>query len=163
VTTQVTQPAGTLAAVRSRLALIVCACMAAPLGAGCAGGRTTELERVNARKVVAVVEANMMASERGDAAAYCADFTAHYLEERFGGGVAACRRKFKGAPESVLNSREVRFLGATTVHGSDADASVHYKLGKTRGLNYIMRITTPPGGGRPRWLIDGRVSPLADE
>jgi hypothetical protein len=105
----------------------------------------------------------MMASERGDAVTYCAAFTEHYLQERFRGGVAACRRKFKGAPESLANSSEVRFLGATTVSGSDTEASVHYKLGKTRGLNYIMRKTSPPGGGRPRWLIDGRISPLADE
>lgn len=131
--------------------------------AGCAGGKTTELERVNARRVVNVVEANMEASERGDGAAYCAAFTGRYLEERFKGGVAACRRRFKGALDDLLNSSEVRFLGATTVSGTDTEASVHYKLGKTRGLNYIMRLTTPPGGGRPRWLIDGRVSPLADE
>ena len=137
--------------------------LAVALVAGCGGGKTTNLERANARKVVGVVEANMMASERGDAVAYCADFTERYLRERFRGGLAACRAKFKGAPEGLLNSAEVRFLGATTVNGSDTEASVHYKLGKTRGLNYIMRLTTPPGGGRPRWLIDGRVSPVDEE
>jgi hypothetical protein len=133
--------------------------------AGCTGGKTTELERKNARRVVEVVEANMMASERGDAVAYCATFTERYLEERFKGGVSACRQRFKGAPDSLLESDEVRFLGATTVNGSDVDASVHYRLGETRGLNYTMKLTSPPGGGKPRWLIDGRVLPevLAEE
>ncbi|MFL5781374.1 MAG: hypothetical protein ACJ760_08690 [Thermoleophilaceae bacterium] len=148
---------------RSRLVPLACACAAAAAVAGCAGSHTTDLERANARKVVDVVEGNMMASERGDASAYCAAFTERYLEERFKGGVASCRRRFKGAPDSLLNNTGVRFLGATTVNGSDSEASVHYKVGKTRGLNYIMRLTTPPGGGRPRWLIDGRVSPVGEE
>jgi hypothetical protein len=130
---------------------------AAATAAGCGSGNTTELERANARTVVHVVEGNMMASERGDAVAYCATFTERYLQERFKGGVSSCRRRFKGAPESLVNSSEARFLGATTVAGSDVDASVHYKLGKTRGLNYLMKLTRPPGGGRARWLIDGRV------
>jgi hypothetical protein len=134
-------------------------CALAAAAAGCTGGRTTDLERANAREVVEVVEGNMMASERGDAVAYCAAFTEQYLRDRFRGGVATCRRRFKGAPESLLNSTEVRYLGATTVNDSDVDASVHYRLGETRGLNYIMKLTTPPGGGPPRWLIDGRVLP----
>jgi hypothetical protein len=147
--------------VRSRVPLLL-ACLflaaaAAVSAAGCGGGNTTNLERVNARRVVRVVEGNMMASERGDAAAYCATFTDRYLQERFRGGVASCRRRFKGAPDSLRESSEVRFLGATTVHGSDVEASVHYKLGKTRGLNYLMLRSSPPGGGSPRWLIDGRV------
>ena len=143
---------------RSRLTLLASLCGVAAV-AGCAGGKTTDVERANARKVVDVVEDNMMASERGDAVAYCAAFTEQYLQDRFKGGVATCRRRFKGAPESVLNSSEVRYLGATTVNGSDVEASVHYKLGETRGLNYIMKLTTPPGGGPRRWLIDGRVLP----
>jgi hypothetical protein len=143
--------------VRSRLTPLACLCAAAAAAPGCGGGNTSSLERVNASKVVAVVEGNMMAAERGDAVAYCATFTGRYLDERFRGGVASCRRRFKGAPDSLINSGEVRYLGATTVSGSDLDASVHYKLGKTRGLNYLMKLTTPPGGGRPRWLIDGRV------
>ena len=144
---------------RSRLALIACLSAAAVAASGCAGGKTSDLERANARRVVAVVEGNMMASERGDAVAYCAAFTENYLQDRFKGGVAACRRRFKGAPDSLLNSSEVRYLGATTVNGSDVEASVHYKLGDTRGLNYIMKFTSPPGGGSQRWLIDGRVLP----
>jgi hypothetical protein len=143
--------------VRSRLPILACLCTAVAVAPGCGGGNTTSLERLSASKVVAVVEGNMMASERGDAVAYCATFTERYLDERFRGGVASCLRRFKGAPDSLINSNEVRFLGATTVAGSDVDASVHYKLGKTRGLNYLMKLTTPPGGGRPRWLIDGRV------
>jgi hypothetical protein len=148
--------------VRTRVGLLPALCALAA-ATGCGGGHTTDIERVNARRVVAVVEGNMMASERGDADAYCAAFTEHYLEERFKGGVADCRRRFKGAPDDLLHSSEVRYLGATTVNGSDTEASVHYKLGKTRGLNYMMRRTSPPGGGAPRWLIDGRVSPLDDE
>jgi hypothetical protein len=148
--------------VRSRLALLACLCAAAVTG--CTAGKTTDLERANARKVVAVVEGNMMASERGDAVAYCEAFTEHYLQDRFKGGVTACRRRFKGAPDSLVNSSEVRYLGATTVNGSDEDASVHYRLGETRGLNYIMKLTAPPGGGPRRWLIDGRVLPdILDE
>ena len=142
---------------RSRPLLLAGLCLAAVTAASCSGGNTTDLERVNARRVVRVVEGNMMASERRDAVAYCATFTERYLQERFRGGVADCRRRFKGAPDSLLESPEVRYLGATTVHGSDVEASVHYKLGKTRGLNYIMRFAAPPGGGAPRWLIDGRV------
>ena len=144
---------------RSRLALLASLCAVAVSASACTGGNTTDLERVNARKVVEVVERNMMASERGDAVAYCASFTERYLEERFKGGVASCRRRFKGAPDSLLESAEVRYLGATTVNGSDVDASVHSKLGETRGLNYIMKLTEPPGGGPRRWLIDGRVLP----
>lgn len=144
---------------RSRLALLASLCAVAASVSACVGGNTTDLERVNARKVVEVVERNMMASERGNAAAYCAAFTERYLEERFRGGLDACRRRFKGAPDSLLNSNEVRYLGATTVNGSDVDASVHYRLGETRGLNYIMKLTRPPGGGAQRWLIDGRVLP----
>ncbi|HKP92152.1 MAG TPA: hypothetical protein VJT75_19435 [Thermoleophilaceae bacterium] len=144
---------------RSRHALLALLCALAAAATGCAGGNTTDLERSNARKVVNVVEGNMMAAERGDAVAYCAAFTDRYLEERFKGGVASCRRRFKGAPASLTESSEVRFLGATTVNGSDVDASVHYRLGDTRGLNYIMKFTEPPGGGARRWLIDGRVLP----
>jgi hypothetical protein len=146
--------------VRSRRLLVTCLCLAAA-AAGCGGGgNTTDLERANAREVVAVVEGNMMASERGDASAYCASFTDRYLHERFKGGVASCMRRFKGAPDSLVASAQVRYLGAVTISGSDVDASVHYKLGKTRGLDYVMKLTSPPGGGPRRWLIDNRLLPL---
>jgi hypothetical protein len=147
--------------VRTRLALGACLLAVTASCGGCLGcgglGGTTSLERVNARKVVAVVERNMMASERGDARAYCATFTDRYLRDHFRGGLASCLRRFRGAPERLVTSSEVRYLGAVTVAGSDVDASVHYKLGKVRGLDYVMKFTSPPGGGPRRWLIDDRL------
>ena len=141
--------------VRAGVALVV----AGLLLGGCRGRVPTERERADARAVVAVVERNMMASERGDAHAYCADFTGRYLKERFKGGVAACERRFRRAPARLVGSPEARYLSAVTQVGSRVDAAVHYKLGKVRGLDYIMKLDRPPAGGPGRWLIDNRIPP----
>ena len=127
--------------------------------AGCSkrGGATPEKKHI-AATVVDVVERNMMAAEAGDARAYCAAYTPRYLDERFHGGTDACIRGFKGAPASLRDSDEVRFLGAVIEPDDSTLAAVHYKLGKTRGLDYIMRLTELPGGGK-RWLIDDRLVP----
>lgn len=126
---------------------------------GCSnrGGATPEKKRI-AATIVDVVERNMMAAEAGDARTYCAAHTERYLEKRFRGGIDACIAKFKGAPEGLLNSNEIRFLGAVIEPDDNTLGAVHYKLGKTRGLDYIMKLTELPDG-RKRWLIDDRLPP----
>jgi hypothetical protein len=126
-------------------------------GCGNRGGATPEKKRI-AATIVDVVERNMMAAESGDARAYCAAYTERYLDKRFHGGTDACVAKFKGAPGGLLNSNEVRYLGAVIEPDDITLAAVHYKLGKTRGLDYIMKLTQLPDG-RKRWLIDDRLLP----
>jgi hypothetical protein len=127
--------------------------------AGCGGAKVTAAKRATAATVVDVVERNMMASEAGDARSYCASYTTRYLRARFHGGAAACAAKFRGAPASVRDSNEPRFLGAVLDAEDDTLAEVHYKLGKVRGLDYVLRLTAVPGG-KKRWLIDDRVVPV---
>jgi hypothetical protein len=126
-------------------------------GCGNGGGATPEKKRI-AATIVDVVERNMMAAEAGDATAYCAAYTERYLHKRFRGGTDDCIAKFKGAPDSLRNSVQVRYLGAVIEPDDSSLAAVHYKLGKTRGLDYIMRLTELPDG-RKRWLIDDRLVP----
>ena len=126
-------------------------------GCGNRGGATPEKKRI-AATIVDVVERNMMAAEAGDARTYCAAHTARYLDKRFHGGIDACISGFRGAPESLANSDEVRYLGAVIEPDDNTLAAVHYKLGKTRGLDYIMKLTVLPNG-RKRWLIDDRLPP----
>jgi hypothetical protein len=138
---------------------VTLAALIALTAAGCGnrGGATREKKRI-AATIVDVVERNMMAAESGDAAAYCAAYTERYLHKRFRGGTDACIAKFKGAPDGLRNSSQVRYLGAVIEPDDSTLAAVHYKLGKTRGLDYIMRLTELPDG-KKRWLIDDRLVP----
>ena len=139
------------------LALLALVAVAA-LAGGCNSGKATPEKRQTAATVVDVVEKNMMDAEAGNAAAYCAAYTPRYLRVRYHGGVAACVKRFRGAPARLVNSNEVRYLGAVIDPDISTLAAVHYKLGDTRGLDYVMRLTTLPGG-RKRWLIDDRAVP----
>ncbi|MEA2350654.1 MAG: hypothetical protein QOG86_1595 [Thermoleophilaceae bacterium] len=143
---------------RVSASILLIAVLTAVAGCGNSGGATPEKKRI-AATVVDVVEGNMMAAEAGDARAYCAVYTERYLHKRFHGGVDACIAKFKGAPDSLLHSGEVRYLGAVIEPDDNTLAAVHYQLGKTRGLDYIMKLTELPDG-RKRWLIDDRLVPV---
>ena len=142
---------------RAIASILLIALLTALAGCGNLGGATPEKKQI-AATIVDVVERNMMAAESGDARAYCAVYTEHYLHKRFRGGIDACIAKFKGAPDSLVNSNEVRYLGAVIEPDDSTLAAVHYKLGKTRGLDYIMRLTELPDG-KKRWLIDDRLVP----
>ena len=110
-----------------------------------------------ARAVIPVVERNMTAAEAGDARGYCATFTERYLRARFGGGYAACVRRFKGPAASISGSPDVRYLSVDPEIGDLV--RVHFSLGLGRKLDYVMRRTDAPAGTPPgrRWLIDGRA------